>query len=286
MANDGVLDSGLGGNNAERPSHALGMPIAVAPDEMTIVKLSGCRDKTCAFFGDQVDPWAASVGQRAGSSSTSVTPKDPGSAGFPSLSSIGTAALQLQAFPGLPAAAPLRSPYTSSVYSPSAAVAYARKWALGANPDYEHFGSDCTSFVSQALFVGGWDMIQSADVCEDVTDDTLWWYRRDACWHLLRNVHCSNTWAVASHLFWFLCNSNRASGVKSIWDLEPGDILQKDYADDYVKHSMMVTQKTDDNIYLSYHSDDHLDEPFFGPGGILNRNYSKPACKWYGFHIL
>jgi hypothetical protein len=26
-----------------------------------------------------------------------------------------------------------------------------------------------------------------------------------------------------------------------------------------------------------------VDEPFFGPGGILVRN---PRVKWYGFHIL
>jgi hypothetical protein len=175
------------------------------------------------------------------------------------------------------------SAYSPSVYSPSAAVAYARKWALGANPDYERFGQDCTNFVSQALFVGGWNMVQSVDVCEDVTDDNLWWYRRDACWHLYRNAHCSNTWAVASHLYWFLRNSGRATFVNNVWDLEPGDVLQKDYADDYVKHSLILSEKTEDNLYFCGHSDDYVDEPFFGKHGILERSYKH---KFYGFHIL
>lgn len=283
MANDGVLDSGLGGNSAEALSHALGMPIAVAPDEMTIVKLSGCRDKTCAFYGDQMDPWAESVGPSAGASSTSVAPMDPGSTGVPLLLSMGTSALQFQAFPGMPAGALLRSPNPSSPYSASAAVAYARKWALSANPDYEAFGQDCTNFISQALFAGGWDMTTSTDLCEDERDDNLWWYRRDACWHIKRNSHCSWTWSVARYLYRFLCNSARATFVKSVWDLQPGDILQKDYADDYIKHSLILTEKTEDNLYFCSHSNDYVDEPFFGPGGILKRN---PNAKWYGFHII
>lgn len=68
-----------------------------------------------------------------------------------------------------------------------------------------------------------------------------------------------------------------------MWDLEPGDVLQKDYADDYIKHSLIMSEKTEDNLYFCSHTLDYVDEPFFGPGGILVRN---PRVKWYGFHIL
>ena len=42
-------------------------------------------------------------------------------------------------------------------YDRSAAVAYARKWAFGRNPEYYDFGGiggDCTNFVSQCLYAG------------------------------------------------------------------------------------------------------------------------------------
>ncbi|MEO5730748.1 MAG: amidase domain-containing protein [Byssovorax sp.] len=253
-------------------------------DHVAAVELSICRDQSCVFYEGKGHAWAERVGPRVTSSSACATPDAPGAAGWPSFPSMGTSTLQLQSIPGVSVAAPLVSAHSPSAYSPSAAVAYARKWALGANPDYERFGQDCTNFISQALFVGGWNMVQSTDVCDDVTDDNVWWFRREACWHLLsRNVHCSNTWAVASHLYRFLKNSGRATAVNNLWDLEPGDVLQKDYGDDYIKHSLILSEKNEDNLYFCSHSLDYADEPFFGRGGILNRN---PGVKWYGFHII
>ena len=46
---------------------------------------------------------------------------------------------------------------TEKAYDRAAAVAYARRWALGRNPDYYSFsgiGGDCTSFVSQCIYAG------------------------------------------------------------------------------------------------------------------------------------
>lgn len=42
-------------------------------------------------------------------------------------------------------------------YQRVAAVAYARKWALGRNPvyyDFQNIGGDCTNFASQCIFAG------------------------------------------------------------------------------------------------------------------------------------
>src|SRR4029079_15512066 len=36
------------------------------------------------------------------------------------------------------------------------AVQYARKWARGTNPQYGRMANDCTNFVSQVLYEGGW----------------------------------------------------------------------------------------------------------------------------------
>ncbi|MBP3352092.1 MAG: amidase domain-containing protein [Lachnospiraceae bacterium] len=42
-------------------------------------------------------------------------------------------------------------------YNRTAAVYYARKWALGRNPayyDFEEVGGDCTNFASQCIYAG------------------------------------------------------------------------------------------------------------------------------------
>jgi len=46
----------------------------------------------------------------------------------------------------------------NTAYNPSKAVAYAKKWAYGRNPnykDYDPLGGDCANFVSQCLIAGG-----------------------------------------------------------------------------------------------------------------------------------
>ena len=47
---------------------------------------------------------------------------------------------------------------TTITYNPSKAVAYAKKWAYGRNPnykDYDPLGGDCANFVSQCIMAGG-----------------------------------------------------------------------------------------------------------------------------------
>jgi hypothetical protein len=45
---------------------------------------------------------------------------------------------------------------------------------------------------------------------------------------------------------------------------------------------MMVTDKHDNNIYSSYHTEDHLNEPFWGSGGILERH---PTAIYYAWRV-
>ena len=49
------------------------------------------------------------------------------------------------------------------LYTRLAAVNYAVRWALSRNPAFENFsgqghGGDCTNFISQCLYAGGWTM--------------------------------------------------------------------------------------------------------------------------------
>jgi hypothetical protein len=172
-------------------------------------------------------------------------------------------------------------------YSATAAVDYAKKWAMGTNASYPRFVNDCTDFVSQTLLAGGWSM--TGDGCWNRKDDDVWWYGDSKC--SLPGVRASYTWSGAQNLFKFMTASGRATSLGKISDLEVGDVLQMAFqADDpterynigRVGHSMVVTGKHDGNLFLSYHTDDHLDEPFWGTGGILGRH---PTAKYYAWHI-
>lgn len=73
-------------------------------------------------------------------------------------------------------------------YNRTAAVAYAKKWALSRNPRYFNFdgmGGDCTNFASQCLFAGSGVM--------NYTKDVGWYYNtptdRAAAWSGVQYLH-------------------------------------------------------------------------------------------------
>ena len=176
---------------------------------------------------------------------------------------------------------------TLARYSGSAAAGYATKWAKATNSSYPRFVNDCTNFVSQSLLAGGWAMAGGS--CSDRKSDGAWWYGDWNC--VYPGVRASYTWSGAQNLYNFMSASGRGTGLSKVADLEIGDVLQMEFtADDptepynlgHVGHSMVVTGKHDSNIYLSYHTDDHLNEPFWGPGGILSRH---PTAKYYAWHV-
>lgn len=175
------------------------------------------------------------------------------------------------------------------LFSGSAAAAYARSWAMSTNPVYGDFGSDCTNFVSQAMEAGGWTMIVGSEYCADREKSSVWWFKRNGCERrFLSNVHASHTWGGAANFSFFLRRSGRGTLAAHVMDLNIGDVLQINRPGGGKKdHTMVVTQKTASNLYLSYHSDKLLDEPFYPDGskpGILARN-PHPPQDYYGWNI-
>src|SRR5262245_56244109 len=52
--------------------------------------------------------------------------------------------------------------HNMGVFNRSAAVAYAYKFAINANPDFPNLDwirGDCTNFISQCMLAGGWPMV-------------------------------------------------------------------------------------------------------------------------------
>jgi hypothetical protein len=146
-----------------------------------------------------------------------------------------------------------------NVYNAGTAGEYARTYATSRNPDYKNFTNDCTNFVSQSLFAGGWTLVGTVDR----TNDANWFY---ACpW-------ISYSWGAAYNQWDFVRNySNRAIELPvTATDQHPdearlfeGDLVYCDWnppgPDGRVDHVTIVTSKlASGDIALSYHTTDTL----------------------------
>ncbi len=132
-----------------------------------------------------------------------------------------------------------------------AIIDYAYKYWSNYNSSYRTFSdNDCTNFVSQSLFAGGWTQISGA-----YDSISAWYYG---------NLNQSYTWTSAGHLYAFTKNG-RASLANNISELQPGDFLQADWnKDGWMDHAMIVTSKdSKGNIYLTAHTNNRKDLPFW-----------------------
>ncbi|MCX5409864.1 amidase domain-containing protein [Streptomyces sp. NBC_00335] len=162
-------------------------------------------------------------------------------------------------------------------YNPSAAVAYAVKYAKIENPAYKDFanlGGDCTNFVSQALLAGGWKMNVPLVSHPNTHRERPYWYYRanDVSW----------TWSAANNWAEFAKDSGRVEKVRYLSDVGIGDIVQfANPADRNKDHTMIVTSLSEQGPRMSYHSTgrptNKLDEPLWD---IVNRHRDKAFYAW------
>ena len=135
-------------------------------------------------------------------------------------------------------------------YDRTAAVEYARRWALSRNPAYYNFesiGGDCTNFASQCVYAGAKIM--------NYTLVTGWFYNSLSS--------RAPAWTSVEYLYKFLVN-NRSSGpfVHEISEseVETGDIVQPGRLDGSFYHSPIITA-TKPRILVAAHTFDALDRP-------------------------
>jgi hypothetical protein len=143
-------------------------------------------------------------------------------------------------------------------YNRVSAITYAVTWAKLRNPvwfDYSghHGGGDCTNFISQCLYAGGWNMRYDALMGAN----PYAWY----CWPERGGWDHSRTWASADNFAYFLKISGRARPC-GFDELMLGDLVLETIGEYGIRHVMMVTLKTSQDIFLSYHSTDYLNTPF------------------------
>lgn len=136
------------------------------------------------------------------------------------------------------------------VYNRTAAVTYARQWALLRNPayyDFENLGGDCTNFASQCLYAGSGIMN---------TTPVMGWYYRSL------NDRAA-AWTGVEYLYRFLVK-NRSVGpyAREVSQSEalPGDIVQLGRDDGSFYHSPVITAVSP-KILVCAHTYDALDRP-------------------------
>lgn len=135
-------------------------------------------------------------------------------------------------------------------YDRDAAVAYARKWALGRNPAYYDFsdiGGDCTNFASQCIYAGAGTM--------NFTSVFGWYYRS--------SYDRTASWTGVEYLYNFLVNNPGIGPYARIVPqsgAQPGDIVQLGTGNGDFYHAPVITAVTP-VILVAAHSDDALDRP-------------------------
>lgn len=135
-------------------------------------------------------------------------------------------------------------------YDRQAAVDYAKRWALGRNPDYydfEELGGDCTNFISQCIYAGCGVM--------NYTPDIGWYYNSPA--------DRAAAWTSVVHLYRFLVNNKDAGAYGEAVPLKSariGDIVQLATGGIF-HHSLMITGFRGLMPLVCAHTYDALDRP-------------------------
>ncbi len=151
-------------------------------------------------------------------------------------------------------------------YDREAAVAYARRWAYGFNPDFYNFndiGGDCTNFASQCLYAGGLEM--------NFTPIFGWYY--------ISVNNRTPSWTGVNELYDFL-TTNQGVGPRAtlvaLEELEIGDLVQFDYqGDGLFDHTPIIVntgERTPDTILVAAHSCPALDRP------LSSYSYTQIRC--------
>ncbi len=135
-------------------------------------------------------------------------------------------------------------------YNRSAALAYARRWALGRNTEFFNFddiGGDCTNFISQCVYAGTGVMN----------------YAPVTGWYYISVSDRSASWTGVEFFYNFMVNNRSVGPYGRIVTQEetlPGDIIQLGRENGSFYHSLIILSKSPE-ILVAAHSNDALNRP-------------------------
>lgn len=152
-----------------------------------------------------------------------------------------------QAAPGTKGARADGQVTTLAGYNYTAMVDYAnRYWYYYNESNYRTYPNDCTNFISQIMYAGGW---QFANTHLAQEDSRRWDYQWGGTWAT------SYTWAGAQNWYQFATGSGRTYILSTASELLLADVLQMDFDKNYnMNHTMIVTHISGSEKYLTYHT--------------------------------
>jgi hypothetical protein len=157
--------------------------------------------------------------------------------------------------------------YNNYNYSPSAAVAYARKYALGKAPNFYKVSVDCTNFVSQCVWAGYGGTPTAANVENRVRMTDVWYAGSGGGSYNWENVIMFFNYMVSSKTLGpqgYCSDSNpRKIDRISAASVKVGDVIQLwSSTEQKFCHSMIVSENSNNDwrmIKVCYHTTDFLD---------------------------
>jgi hypothetical protein len=146
-----------------------------------------------------------------------------------------------------PAPARAKNLGTGARYKYAAMATYAEKHWKYYNSAYRQYGGDggdCTNFLSQALYAGGWKQVTKSG------SEYGTWYSKASGESL--------TWIGVNEWSWFTQTARRTTPLANAYQMDIGDVLQLDFDKNGSKeHSMLTTYRSASGVpYLTYHSAD------------------------------
>ncbi|MEU6254127.1 amidase domain-containing protein [Streptomyces sp. NPDC047043] len=136
---------------------------------------------------------------------------------------------------------------SGTTYNYAAMATYAEKYWKNYNTAYRRYnsaGGDCTNYLSQSLYAGGWKQVTNS------SEDYGTWYSKTS--------GESDTWIGVNEWSWFTQTTKRTTALANAYQMDVGDVLQMDFDKDGSKdHSMMTTYRSSSGVpYLTYHDVD------------------------------
>lgn len=158
-------------------------------------------------------------------------------------------------------------------YNATNAVSYARKWAEKRNDAYDSYSSDCTNFISQALYAGGISMRKPSTIKHGITKTTDYWFSRKhkftgSTGRVTYEYDVTTSWMRVKAFYKYASAHGATVTVcDTIGQLQnkakPGDIVQLKN-DSGWHHSIIITGGTKGSRTYCGHSRDRKDEPVKG----------------------
>lgn len=143
----------------------------------------------------------------------------------------------------------------------NAAVAYARRWALGRNPayyDFSRIGGDCTNFISQCIFASGAVMNYTADLG----------------WYYISQYDRAAPWTSVEHFAKFMLDDRGVGPFGRLIgreELAAGDVVQLGDRDGFY-HNLLVVGRSGGEVYVAAHTND-----VFG-ASLRDYSFSRLRC--------